>query len=180
MDASAFVCSDLSVLDMMYSIEKHNAFKNLSIKSATQMTSTKRSKFMFGCRVNHIYALAWKHAMQVIVMLLFFGLTADATQRVVLTFETSDIAAMTHSINNATIIKQYGRRMVLDLHREAELPEAWLARVIGFNVTVELDELVTVKQLDWNEVQDEEFEDEDPQTTEPDYEPQTTIALELG
>jgi hypothetical protein len=64
-----------------------------------------------------------------------------ATQRVVVTFETREIAAGPFQIFNATVVKQYGRSMVLDLGREAELPEAWIREMFGENVTVELDVL---------------------------------------
>ena len=62
---------------------------------------------------------------------------ACATQRVVVTFDTWEQAAMKYDVYNATVVKQYGRRMVLDLGREAELPEDWMRGVFGQNVTVE-------------------------------------------
>jgi hypothetical protein len=74
------------------------------------------------------------------IWLMFFH-GVMATQRVVVTFETREIAARPFQIFNATVVKQYGRSMVLDLGREAELPEAWIREMFGENVTVELDVL---------------------------------------
>ena len=75
---------------------------------------------------------------------------ALATQRVVVTFETREIAALPHKISNATIIRQYGRRIVLDLGRAAVLPEAWIGEMLGVHVTVELDSMVGVSTITWN------------------------------
>jgi hypothetical protein len=75
---------------------------------------------------------------------------ALATQRVVVTFETREIAAMPHKILNATIVRQYGRRIVLNLGRTAVLPEAWIGEMLGVHVTVELDSMVGVSTPTWN------------------------------
>ena len=94
---------------------------------------------------------------------------AHATNRVVVTFDTMELATRPYDIANATVVKQYGRRMVLDLGREAKLPEAWLGECFGVNITVELDALVLVSQ--W----DDEFEDETT-TEETTFLPETTPA----
>ena len=71
---------------------------------------------------------------------------AHATNRVVITFETPEKAMLPYNIVNATVVKQYGRRMVLDLGREVRLPEPWLYKIFGDNITIELDTLVQARQ----------------------------------
>ena len=85
--------------------------------------------------------------MHAATVLLLFLACAQASHRVVVTFDTWEQAARPDDIANATVVKQYGRRMVIDLGREAELPEAWLLNLLGVNVTVELDSLAMVDPM---------------------------------
>jgi len=81
-------------------------------------------------------------------VLLLILQTTRATNRVVVTFDTWELAVRPYDIVNVTIVKQYGRRMVLDMGREVHLPEAWLMELFGVNVTVELDTFVMVNLYD--------------------------------
>ena len=76
-------------------------------------------------------------------------------QRVVVTFRTWEMAAAGYQLENFTVIKQYGRRLVLDLGREVEWPDdaEYLKALLGVDrvENVEVDELVEVSQnWDWD------------------------------
>jgi hypothetical protein len=118
--------------------------------------------------------------MNRLVLLLCLLQHVTATNRVVVTFDTWAQAAMPYDIHNATIIKQYGRRMVIDLGREAELPEAWLGGVFKTNVTIELDDFVKISwsSINWEEISDNEslYEPSDDEQSTYDM-PEATAAL---
>jgi len=87
--------------------------------------------------------------MQRLVVLLVWLHVVMCSDRVVVTFETSSMAAGVKSIENATIVKQYGRRLVLDLGRPVELPEEWIWEALGWVgvVTIEEDVFVDIAQM---------------------------------
>ena len=97
--------------------------------------------------------------MRLLVLLAWLHV-AMGSNRVVVTFETNLIAAGVKSIENATIVKQYGRRLVLDLGRPVEMPEEWIWEAVGWVgvVTVEEDMFVDIEQMVYaNEVTDVEY-----------------------
>ena len=68
--------------------------------------------------------------------------------RVVATFDTQQAAQAVTSVPNGTIIKQYGRRIVIDLGDNLSLDDAtWMKDELGA-VDIELDTLITPTQLD--------------------------------
>ena len=75
---------------------------------------------------------------------------ALASQRVVVTFHTREWAAAPYALEPIIVVKQYGRRLVLDLGIEAEFPgdALYIADLIGASKveSVEPDELVSVSQ----------------------------------
>lgn len=103
--------------------------------------------FFEACIDSNVYKSdAYFRPMRSWIAFLLMLQLAYATNRVVITFETPEQATRSYNIVNATVVKQYGRRMVLDLGREVRLPEPWLYRIFGDNITVELDDLVQVRQ----------------------------------
>jgi subtilisin family serine protease len=87
-----------------------------------------------------------------------------ASNRVVLTFDSWDLASQTYDLN-ATVVKQYGRRLVLDLGREynREEDDEWLRSQINQTIAIEEDVKIKVEQnvLDFNDLY---LDIEDPST----------------
>ena len=80
-----------------------------------------------------------------LVILLLWLHAAMCSNRVVVTFESSLLAAGVKSIANATVVKQYGRRLVLDLGRPIELPEDWIHEAVGVGGVVSIEEDIFVE-----------------------------------
>jgi len=80
-----------------------------------------------------------------LVILLLWLHAAMCSNRVVVTFESSLLAAGVKSIANATVVKQYGRRLVLDLGRPIELPEDWIYEAVGVGGVVSIEEDIFVE-----------------------------------
>jgi hypothetical protein len=78
---------------------------------------------------------------------------AMASHRVVLTFENWDVAARPHGISAATV-KQYGRRLVLDIGKtyNATEDDAWIRAQLNYTVKIEEDFLVKVEGKDYSDI----------------------------
>ena len=88
-------------------------------------------------------------------VLLIFSLahlpSTFSTPRVVVTFHSAETASQPYSIENVTVVKQYGRRLVIDLGREVLLDEdgPWIRENIGYDLVenVELDLVIKLTQM---------------------------------
>ena len=77
---------------------------------------------------------------------------AQNSTRVVITFYNSTMASEVETLPNAEIVKQYGRRLVVDLGKDVDLDgeDSWITDHFGEHVeTVELDYIINHKQIDF-------------------------------
>lgn len=87
-----------------------------------------------------------------------------ATNRVVLTFESWELASKSHEMN-ATVVKQYGRRLVLDLGREyvQSTDDTWIRNQVNESIVIEEDFRIRMEQvLDFHDMSMELDEPEFP------------------
>lgn len=96
------------------------------------------------------------------ILVPFFYCCCSATDRVVLTFDSiknAQDAYVNVDITNFTIVKQYGRRILLNLHRNYETKDNELLKNIysSYQIFVEPDAILSGLDIPWNLRNDEPF-----------------------
>jgi len=123
------------------------------------MQQIRRNSYIFQSKP--IYELNRKKIMRWILV-PFFYCCCSATDRVVLTFDSiknAQDAYVNVDITNFTIVKQYGRRILLNLHRNYETKDNELLKNIysSYQIFVEPDAILSGLDIPWNLRNDEPF-----------------------